>query len=436
MPAFIHSIRHSLLVRNIAIIIGGTAGAQLIALFASPVITRLYSPEAIGVLGSFIALLSVLLPIAAFSYPMAIVLPKKNRDAVKLASLSLSMVCIFSALILLVLLYLNESVGKYFGLDMTSSLFIPLSLACAVIMSTILTICSQWVIRHRLFTLSAQVMIAQALIVNGLKIFFGLFIPFGKTLIMLSLLGMFVHSALLFIWVKIKAKKRHRLRLGWGLDTNTAKEYKNFPLYRAPQGLLANVNQNLPVLLIMTLFGPIPAGLYTLCKSTLLIPVTLIAKSVNDVLFPQINEAYINAKAISPLVIKATLGLAVLALPPLIIFVLFGPQLFSFVFGANWGEAGILAQWLALRFYFGFINRGCLAAIPVLRLDRFLLINSIISLVLSIAGFYLGVFIFNHYVYAIALHSLFSIIPQILLVFSVILVAKRHDKSLIKPINS
>ena len=187
----------------------------------------------------------------------------------------------------------------------------------------------------------------------------------------------------------------------------------------------------MPILLLASLFGPIPAGLYTLCRSTLLIPVTLIAKSVNDVLFPQINESYINSKAICPLIIKATWGLALLALPPLIIFVIAGPEIFSFVFGDSWAKAGSLSQWLALWFYFSFINRACVAAIPVLRLERFLLVNSVLNFLLSALGFYLGYSFFDDYIYAIAIYSLFGIIPQILIISFVIYTAKKHDRELI-----
>ena len=159
------------------------------------------------------------------------------------------------------------------------------------------------------------------------------------------------------------------------------------------------------------------------------------AGSVNDVLYPQINEACINAKKISPLIIKSTKYLALLALPPLIVFVLTGPELFAFVFGMDWAKAGVLSQWLALRFYFGFINRACVAAIPVLRLERFLLINSVLSFLLSGLGFYLGYHFFADYVYAVALHSLLGIIPQVFLISSVIFTAKKHDRQLISSLS-
>lgn len=433
---FIHSIKQNRLVRNITIIIGGTAGAQLITLLASPIITRLYSPEAIGMLGSFIALLSMLLPLAALSYPMAIVLPRKNSEAVGLAHLSLRLALIFSFILLIVFLIFGEELIRFMGIENDDDLFIALSLPCAVLSSTFLAICTQWLIRHKLYKLTSRVVIVQSFIINSLKVGVGTIAPLGKTLILLSIVGSLLHSLLLFLIVKYKETKKYGIPTGIHFNNTLAKEYKAFPIYRSPQGLLVNINQNMPIILLASLFGPVPAGLYTLCRSTLLIPVTLIAKSVNDVLFPQINEAYINAKEVSTLIIKTTLSLVVLALPGLILFILVGPTLFGFIFGDNWVEAGILSQWLALRFYFGFINRGCVAAISVLRLERFLLVNSILSLLLSGLGFYLGFYFFHDYVYAIALHSLLSIIPQILLISFVIFIAKKHDKCLIDSINS
>lgn len=436
LPPFIKASTQNKLIRNILIVIGGTAGAQLITLLASPIITRLYSPEAIGMLGSFVAVLTILLPLAAFSYPMAIVLPKKNNDAVKIANISLRIVIIFSFINLIVLFLYRERLSMFLSLAYSDTLFFVISLPCAVLISTFLAICNQWVIRHKLFKLSSQVVIVQSLILNSLKVALGLFAPFGKTLIILSIIGASVHSLLLFLMIKYKEKKTLWIPITCHFNKEVAEEYKAFPKYRCPQGLLVNVNQNMPVLLLASLFGPIPAGLYTLCRGTLLIPITLIAKSVNDVLFPQINEIYINAKVISPLIIKATWSLALLALPPLIVIVIAGPDIFAFVFGQDWAKAGSLSQWLALWFYFSFINRACVAAIPVLRLERFLLVNSILNFLLSALGFYLGYSLFADYIHAIALYSLFGIIPQILIISFVIYTAKKHDRQLMTRTNS
>ncbi|WP_291346906.1 NAD-dependent epimerase/dehydratase family protein [Desulfobacula sp.] len=68
---------------------GGTAGAQAIAMVFSPVVTRLYGPEIYGLLGTFLAITSMISPVVALSYPIAIVLPKEDSDAKGIVRLSI-----------------------------------------------------------------------------------------------------------------------------------------------------------------------------------------------------------------------------------------------------------------------------------------------------------------------------------------------------------
>ena len=263
----IKSLTKNKLIRSILIVIGGTAGAQLITLLASPIISRLYSPEAIGMLGSFIAILTILLPIAAFSYPMAIVLPKSNSEATTIANMSLRIVAVFSLIMLTITLLLKEELSLFLGLTSDDVLFITLALPCAILLSTFLAVASQWVIRHKLYKLGSQAIIAQSFTLNSLKIVLGLFAPFGKSLIILSIIGTFVHSLLLLLFIRYKEKKLFWVPIGCKFDKKVARKYITFPKYRSPQGLLANLNQNMPIILLASFFGPIPAGLYTLCNS-------------------------------------------------------------------------------------------------------------------------------------------------------------------------
>ena len=67
-------------VRNVAIVASGTVAAEAITMVYSPVLTRMYGPEAFGLLGVFVALLSIMTPIAALTYPIAIVLADKDAE--------------------------------------------------------------------------------------------------------------------------------------------------------------------------------------------------------------------------------------------------------------------------------------------------------------------------------------------------------------------
>ncbi|MEI8616628.1 oligosaccharide flippase family protein [Pseudoalteromonas sp. B193] len=68
-------------VRSVIMVVSGAAGAQLLTMLFAPIITRFYGAEAFGLLGTFTAVLAILVPIAALAYPIAIVLPKNDDDA-------------------------------------------------------------------------------------------------------------------------------------------------------------------------------------------------------------------------------------------------------------------------------------------------------------------------------------------------------------------
>ncbi|WP_083690006.1 oligosaccharide flippase family protein [Colwellia sp. UCD-KL20] len=432
LPSFIKCLSRNKIIRNVLIVSSGTAGAQIISLLASPIITRLYTPEAIGMLGSFMAIVAILLPIAALSYPIAIVLPKSHDDAIKVANNSLRIAIFFTIALTVMILLFQEKLINLIGMEGSSTLFIALSLPLAILINTLLAICTQWAIRHKLFVINAQAVVAQSLTLNGTKILFGLLaLPLGKVLIVLTILGSLLQSIVLLLLMKLKKKEELKLPLNASFDSTLIKQYREFPFYRSPQGLLANLNQNIPVILLASLFGAASVGFYALCRTVLQLPVTLIAKSVNDVIYPQINQTSINNKPISSLIIRGTLWLSILGLAPLLLFIAIGPDLFSLVFGDTWQKAGEISQWLSVWFYFNFINRACVAAIPVLRLERFLLLNSLLNFILSSLGFYIGYNIFDNDVYAVAMYSLFGIIPQIIIISFVIFSAKKHDKQLL-----
>src|SRR5699024_8407489 len=85
-------------VRNVVIVASGTAGAQVITMLFSPIITRMYGPEVFGLMGTFSAMINIIIPVAALTYPIAIVLPKKHKEAKSIMRLSMLVALIFSLL--------------------------------------------------------------------------------------------------------------------------------------------------------------------------------------------------------------------------------------------------------------------------------------------------------------------------------------------------
>ncbi|WP_216594795.1 lipopolysaccharide biosynthesis protein [Halomonas sp. PR-M31] len=293
MHNYVKQLIQSKFVRNVAVVASGTAGAQAIGVAFSPVITRLYGPDAFGVLGTFAAMLAVITPLAALSYPIAIVLPKKDVDALGLVKLSIGIALTTSFLVTLFLLGFKGSIVNAFNLQAVESFILLLPLA--MLFSACLAIATQWVIRKKLFKLQAKVAVLQALLMNGAKAGIGLLLPLASVLVIFATLGSAFQASMLYRGIK---KKKADTTVDAGQDTlGTHASYKalalrhrDFAYYRTPQVFLNAVSQSMPVLMLAGFFGPAVAGFYSLGKMVLGVPSTLIGQSVASVFYPRIMK--------------------------------------------------------------------------------------------------------------------------------------------------
>ncbi|HHX8502286.1 TPA: hypothetical protein ACVO0Q_004674, partial [Vibrio diabolicus] len=57
--------------KNVFVIFSGTVVAQVLNILSIPFITRLYGPEAYGMLGSFNAIATIFIPIVSLAYVYA-----------------------------------------------------------------------------------------------------------------------------------------------------------------------------------------------------------------------------------------------------------------------------------------------------------------------------------------------------------------------------
>src|SRR5699024_4844987 len=205
-----------------------------------------------------------------------------------------------------------------------------------------------------------------------------------------------------------------------------AKEHYDFPMYRAPEMILNATSNGLPVLMLSTFFGPAAAGFYSIGKTVLRLPAELIGKSVGDVFYPRIAEAANNKENLPLLIKKATLALAGVGILPYGLIIIFGPTIFSLVFGSDWAVAGEYARWIAIWSYVGFMNRPSVRSLPVLSAQRFHLIYTIIILITRVLALAIGYYIFHSDLIAVALFRISVAILNFGLITITLRIAKRY----------
>lgn len=377
--------------KQIIAIISGTSGAQLITLLFSPLLTRLYQPEAFGQVGVFLALAAVLIPIAALTLPMAIVLADTKTEAIRITLLSLGIALINALAFTLLIVFNIEVIAQLLNIDNAQSYlyWVPI----AVFFAAILQVTDNWVIRAQLFKLKAKVAVFHAASINFLKLGVGLLSPSGIALIAIAIFNPLINAFMLIATVRSKLQTEIKLSLVVNYDWRSLfVKYRQFPLFQSPQALLNAISQGGPVVVLAALFGPASAGFYSFSRSILALPIMLLGKAVGDVFYGrfanEVNNK--NYQKVKTLFIQSTALLMLIGLIPLGIVLLWGPELFLFVFGDGWGKAGMYAQWLSLWTFFILINAPSLKLIIVLKRQKLALALNVFTTPLRIAALFVG----------------------------------------------
>mgnify|MGYP001339322216 CR=1 FL=1 len=413
-------------IRNVILAATGTASAQIITTLFSPIITRLYVPEAYGIMGTFNSIVFIIAPVVALTYPIALVLPKNDTEANGLARISLYITIVITLAISVIIVFFSETLSRIFNIEEIEPFLLLLPLA--IFLSGFMQIIEQWLIRTKQFHISAKSTLLHSMIIQGGKVGIGLIQPTAGVLVFLSAITNGV-KALLMYTLSIKSERK----LNFYLNKNTnlfslAKKYKDFPIYRAPETLLNTISTNLPTLMLTTFFGPASAGFYNLGKSVLGIPTQLIGKSVADVFYQRVSEAANNNEMLTPLIKKATFLLAIVGIFPFGIVIFFGPVLFSFVFGDEWEMSGHYARWIALWSFFVLLNRPSVQTLPVLSAQNLLLIYTIISLVIRILALIIGYKLSQDQLIPIILFGISGALLNFIIIFITIMLSRRFDK--------
>lgn len=410
--------------RKVLVVAAGTGGAQAIAVVFSPIITRLYGPDAFGVLGAFMAILAAISPVTALCYPIAIVLPKHDQDALGIARLSAYISLVVSLVVAvgfwvggdwIVTLFRIEELGKYI-------LLIPLGM----LFSTFLEVAQQWLVRKEAFVFTARVAIIQSFLLNIAQVVVGLFAPIAVALILISTVSRIVHAVMLGLRVNCAQNDNERLQVAYLFLL--AKKYYDFPLYRAPQVFVNAVSQSMPLLALASFFGPTSAGYYLLARMVLGVPSMLVGKSVGDVFYPKVSIASRNGEKITHLIFRTTIWLAVIGLLPFGIIIVYGPWVFGSIFGDDWIVGGEYARWLAIFFFFGFVNKPCVTAVPVLGIQKGLLVYELFSTGVKVAGLMIGFYLFTNEIVAVALFSMLGALAYVFMIVWILYVSDHRER--------
>ncbi|TLF45506.1 lipopolysaccharide biosynthesis protein [Halomonas urmiana] len=328
-------------VHSVSVLASGTAVGQVVTIAASPILTRLYTPEDFGLLAVYTSILGILGVIASLRYQLAIPLPESNEDALNVAVLSFFVLTVLAAVFFIVVWAIGSDAVNLLNMpDVEPYLwFMPLGfvlIGCYEILRF-------WHLRAKSFDLIAKATMVQSASVASVQIA-------GAALGPLALLGGRIMGQAIVDMILLRRVRGSRVRTKQEVTLKkmlfAAKKYRQFPIFSSWAGLMNASGTQVPPLLFAALYGPAAAGGYMLAQRIINMPLSVIGTAVSDVFFAGSIDAY-REKRLGANITKLCSALAGFIFPGAILLFFIGPELFQIIFGENWRVAGEIIRWLS-----------------------------------------------------------------------------------------
>ncbi|MFP2770651.1 lipopolysaccharide biosynthesis protein [Oceanisphaera sp. KMM 10153] len=330
--------------KSVLTLMTGAVLAQAVPIAIIPILTRIFTPEDFGVLALYGAFVSILGVVATGRYEIAIMLPKENEEARVLLQVSALVALCISIIISIPIVIWNVEIAKFLGNEAIASwlYLVPIS----VLLTGVYQALTYWNNRQKKFKNTAVSRVNQSLFQGISQTGLG-FLQLGGGLIWGQFIG--IISSITYLL----RKDRNYQKIVKKTEVSTLKlqmkKYHKFPKYGIVGGLCDAGAIQMPVLMLTKFYSSTIAGMFSLTFRVLNMPTAIISSAIAQVLFQKVVEiSHTAPEKLRSYILKIFFLLFLLYLPAVPILFIWGDGLFSFVFGAEWGRAGVYAGYLVI----------------------------------------------------------------------------------------
>lgn len=323
----------------------GTAVSQGLIALSLLVLTRLYTPEALGSLAIFIAATTLASSFVTLRYDLAIPLPEDPPKSARLVILSGLCALLGSGLISVFIDFYPQPVARWLQMPEASFLIwlLPLSVMISALNQS-----------FYFFALKQQQL--RRIAVSRLAL------AAGTIVVQIGGFPFLANSALIVgvvvgQGVQLLALTR-RLRFpwrewgGWSAIREVGIRYRRFPQFYLWSGLISGISLQTPLILLSHFFSAAATGYYALAYRVLNSPLSLLGQSIGHA---YLNAALQERDRIAELTRRVYVKQLELIAPFGLLFCILGPEVTAVLFGDSWRSAGVMMQWMAPFILLSFI---------------------------------------------------------------------------------
>lgn len=416
IPQSILNLLQGRFVRNVGILVGGTAFAQLVTILVLPLLTRVYTPEDFTTLASYTSLLALLTVVACLRFEIAIPIPKGQKEAIHLLVLSIISVIGITFLTWIGVFLYSNSFNQFTNNRLSGYLWL---LPLGVFFGGLYNALQYWMTREKNFSLVAKTRMTQA--VSGATTQLGLgyagITPLGLLLGHLLNSGAGVFSLIRFF---LKQSKKSLFKIEFSVLKKTFKSYDRFPKYSTWEALTNSASVHVPILIIAAFSLSVEAGFLMLAMRLLSAPMGLIGASVAQVYLSEAAEKYYQGE-LKVFTKKMMVSLAKVGTPPLLLFGTLAPLVVPVIFGEEWKRTGILILWMTPWFLIQFIVSPVSMALHITGNQKIAMLLQVVGLIIRVGSILLALTYFDSWLGEIfAISGAFFYIIYLLVVLYII----------------
>lgn len=409
---------------NVGKLMSGTGLAHLLGVAIIPIITRLYTPDQIGVYATYLSLFMILFSIASLRYEYATLIPKTDYEANNVTLLASFLAFTSSAILLLVLLFAGNALSNLLGIQSLGKLiyFLPVS----VLSFSLFMIISFSLNRSRQYGSMAVGKICGTTGMATGQVGMG-WMQFQEVGLVLGKVAGDLLGLVFLVW------KRHKMQSSVFAGVSPrrmmvmAKRYRNFPFWNTPHALTTTTSNNIPVLLFNIYYSEAITGFYAMAIKALYSPVQVIAQAAFQVFSQRVAEEHANKSRLIPFMNQTLFFMGSIGFFPFLLLFLFSPSFFAWFLGPGYETTGHFVRILTPFIYLVFLVTPMNFIPLMLGRQRKAFIIDLVHLFLKLAALGTGIW-FSSIQLALILYSAVGVSVCVYMLFWVYYMARAVEK--------
>ncbi|MBP5742884.1 MAG: oligosaccharide flippase family protein [Paludibacteraceae bacterium] len=336
----------SKLILNSVKLLTASGVGQFVAVVIYPLVTRLYSPDELGNLSLFLAIVGVGVIMASAQYENAVVIEKDHADAATALDLcvALNVLCCVIVAVVSAALTFSGVLSDYWSVAANC-------LAPLIFLSSLGYVLSFWWNRNDNYGKSAVYSIVHSVTNSVSKVLLG-FVGWHKWgLVISAFVGQVTGIAVMFFR---KRSSSDIFRFSPSLMAASARRHKAFALFTMPHKLVHTLTVNMPVFVISAAFDMVQVGFFALALNVALKPMWAYARAMNQVLFQRVGKNEASGEDSSVLLRSVCRKMVLVFIPSVVVVWMVLPWLTGVLFGEGWATTGDLLRmmlpWIACSF--------------------------------------------------------------------------------------